>query len=140
MFPNKPNLSVTIPSSTMMLKMVVELTRYMATLNQFSPSASQKIGLAIDEAVTNVIKHSYQNKKNKEIKIDFFCGYEGMKITLSFLGIPPDLEEREVDVNQMVKEKRRGGLGVELMRKIMDSVHYRTINNVNYCEMVKWKT
>ncbi len=65
MFPEKPELSISIPSKTELLKMVVELSRHIATINLFSASDSQKIALAIDEAITNVIKHSYQKKMDQ---------------------------------------------------------------------------
>ena len=50
MFPKKPELAISIPSKTELLKMVVELTDHIATLNQFSPVESRKIALAVDEA------------------------------------------------------------------------------------------
>jgi serine/threonine-protein kinase RsbW len=139
MFPEKPELSISIPSQTALLKMVVELARHIATLNQFSPSSSQKIALAIDEAITNVIKHSYQNQMNEDIKLEFYTSPEGLKIKIIFTGVPPVLSEIGVNLDKMIKEKRKGGLGVELMRRIMDSVEYKTIGNINTCEMVKWK-
>ena len=139
MFPEKPELSVSIPSTTNMLKMVVEMTKHVATINQFSISSSQKIALAVDEAVTNVIKHSYNNSDKEEIKIDFFTGVEGLKIKITFFGIPPIFNGAKVNLKKLVKNKRKSGLGVELMKKIMDSVQYKTKNDINYCEMVKWK-
>lgn len=139
MFPEKPELSISIPSQTALLKMVVELARHIATLNQFSPSSSQKIALAIDEAITNVIKHSYQNQMDEDIKLEFYTSPDGLKIKIIFTGVPPVLSEIGVNLDKMIKEKRKGGLGVELMRRIMDSVEYKTIGNINTCEMVKWK-
>ena len=41
--------------------------------------------------------------------------------------------------SKMIKEKKKCGLGVELMRRIMDSVEYKTVGNINTCEMIKWK-
>ena len=67
MFPSKPELAITIPSKTELLKMVVELTKHIATINQFVPSESQMIALAVDEAITNVIKHSYKNTNGLHI-------------------------------------------------------------------------
>ncbi len=140
MFPEKPELSITIPSKTELLKMVVELTKHIATINQFPSSDSQKIALAVDEAITNVIKHSYLRKKDKDIRLEYFTNGNGLKIKIIFTGIPPVLSKEGVDLNKYIREKRKSGLGVELMRRIMDSVEYKTVNDVNYCEMIKWKT
>jgi len=139
MFPDKPELSITIPSKTELLKMVVELTKHIATINQFHASDSQKIALAVDEAITNVIKHSYLWKKDKDIRLEFFTNDNGLKIKIIFTGIPPVLSTEGVELNKYIKQKRKSGLGLELMRKIMDSVEYKTVDNLNYCEMIKWK-
>lgn len=139
MFPEKPELSISIPSKTELLKMVVELTNHVATINQFSTSEAQKIALATDEAITNVIKHSYKDKMDKDIKLEFYCSPEGLKIKIIFAGVPPVLERIGVNLPRMIKQKKKGGLGVELMRRIMDSVEYQTTGNVNSCEMIKWK-
>lgn len=129
-----------LPSKTELLKMIVELTRHIATLNQFSANDAQKIALAVDEAITNVIKHSYRNIMDEDIKVEYFCQVQGLKITISFTGVPPILEESDVNLDRMIKEKKKGGLGVELMKRIMDSVEYKTAGNINTCTMIKWKT
>lgn len=139
MFQKKPELSISIPSKTELLKMLVEVANHIATINQFSPSESRKIALAVDEAITNVIKHSYDYQKDEDITLEFYCSPEGMKVKIIFAGVPPVLNKMGVNLNRMIKEKKKGGLGVELIRRIMDSVEYRTAGNINTCEMVKWK-
>ena len=139
MFPEKPEFSVTIPSQTQWLKMVVELTKHITTLHQFTMAIAEKISLAVDEAVTNVIKHSYNNEGDNEITIEYFADSEGLKIKIIYTGIPPHFSSQEININRMIKTKRKGGLGVELMKRIMDSVDYKTINGINYCELIKWQ-
>ena len=139
MFPKKPELTISIPSKTELLKMVVEVSKHIAIIHQFSFSDAQKIALAVDEAITNVIKHSYQCKADGIIKLDFFTNTNGIKINISFSGIPPVLKKVTVDLNRMIKAKKKSGLGVELMRRIMDSVEYRISDDMNCCEMIKWK-
>lgn len=139
MFPEKPELSISIPSRTELLKMVVDLANHVSTIHNFSESDSRKIALAIDEAITNVIKHSYQNKMDEDIKLEFYSAKDGMKIKIIFTGVPPVLSKVGVNLNQMIKDGAKGGLGVELMRRIMDSVEYQTTGNINTCEMIKWK-
>jgi serine/threonine-protein kinase RsbW len=140
MFPEKPELSISIPSKTELLKMIVEMTKHIAIINQFPLSDAQKIALALDEAITNVIKHSYEDAMDENIRIEFYCHQKGLKIKIIFTGVPPVLEKLKIDLNKMIKAKKKGGLGVELMRRIMDSVEYKTIGNTNTCELIKWKT
>jgi serine/threonine-protein kinase RsbW len=138
-FTQKPDFSITILSQTQLLKMVVELTRHIATLFQFSVSDAQKISLAIDEAVTNVIKHSYENEADRQITIEYFLAPGGMRICIRYRGLPPDISDEEVNIGRMIKNKRKGGLGVKLMKTIMDSVTYKTVKGENCCEMIKWQ-
>ncbi len=139
MFSKKPELSISIPSKTDLLKMVVDLADHIATIHQFSPSESRKIALAVDEAITNVIKHSYKNEMDKDIKLEFFASADGLKVKIIFTGVPPVLERVGVNLNELIRAGKKGGLGVELMRRIMDSVEYKTVDNLNTCEMIKWK-
>jgi serine/threonine-protein kinase RsbW len=140
LFPPKPDFAVTILSQTQLLKMVVELTRHIATLFQFPIAEAQKISLAIDEAVTNVIKHSYANQSDQPLTIEYFLAPEGLLIRIRYRGLPPDISDEEVNLGRMIKKKRKGGLGVKLMKTIMDSVAYRTVDGENVCEMIKWRT
>ena len=138
-FPPKPDFSITILSQTQLLKMVVELTRHIATLFQFSLSEAQKISLAIDEAVTNVIKHSYANKDDRPLTIEYYVAPDGILIRILYRGLPPEISDEEVNLGRMIKKKRKGGLGVKLMKTIMDSVTYQTVDGENRCDMIKWR-
>jgi serine/threonine-protein kinase RsbW len=138
-FPQKPDFSITILSQTQLLKMVVELTRHITTLFNFPAAEAQKISLAIDEAVTNVIKHSYGNATDQHITIEYFLAPGGIKIRIFYRGLPPDISDEEINVSKMIKKKKKGGLGVKLMKTIMDSVIYETADGENCCEMIKWQ-
>jgi serine/threonine-protein kinase RsbW len=135
----RPDFSITILSQTQLLKMVVELTRHVTTLFNFSLAEAQKISLAIDEAVTNVIKHSYGNDGNQKITIEYYLTDDGVRIRICYRGLPPDISDEEVNIEGMIKKKKKGGLGVKLMKTIMDSVVYSTRNGENCCEMIKWR-
>jgi len=119
--------------------MVVELTLHVGAILEFPEREVQKIALAVDEAITNVIKHSYRYESGRDIRIEFFPAAGGLKILIIYAGIAPELDQSAVSVERLIKQKRKGGLGVQLMRKIMDSVEYSSRNGLNTCEMIKWK-
>ncbi len=139
-FPAKPDFAVTILSQTQLLKMVVELTRHVATLAQFPLRDAQKISLAIDEAVTNVIKHSYGNRRGRQIGLEYYLAEAGLRIRVLYSGLAPDISDAEVNLGRMIKKKKKGGLGVKLMKTIMDSVAYSSQDGQNVCELIKWRT
>lgn len=94
----------------------------------FAKEQSEQIGLAVNEAVANVIKHGYHGQTDQPIKItmemttieDRSC----LKIVMRDHGrqVDPDcIKGRDLD------EVRPGGLGVHLMRTVMDQVEYRCL-------------
>lgn len=107
----------------------------------FSEDDCHKITLAVDEAITNIIRHAYAGKLNKPIEIEFnkVNGQgdtkAGLEIVLSdrgpkprpdsFKGLPPG-------------ELRSGGLGLHFMRQSMDTVVHSRVGSTNRLRMVKF--
>ena len=71
--------------------------------------------------------------------VKYYPDKKGLLIKILFSGVPPKFKKSQVNIKNMIKEKKKGGLGVELIKKIMDSVKYKVENNQNCCEMIKWK-
>lgn len=98
------------------------------------------IRLAVDEAYTNIIKHAYKNDEKKSVDIEL--GYNSSKFWISLLdtgdAFDPSNYSRP-DVRQKIKQKKRGGVGVYLIRKLMDDVEYHTEGSVNEIRMTKKK-
>jgi serine/threonine-protein kinase RsbW len=99
------------------------------------------IRLAVDEAYTNIIKHAY--KKDERKSVDIELGYNNSSefwISLLDTGDAFDPSDySKPDVRKKIKEKKRGGVGVYLIKKLMDSVEYRTEGSVNEIRMTKRK-
>jgi len=100
----------------------------------------QKIVLAVDEACTNVIKHAYNYSPEGEIIIQTKCLSDKFIVSITDKGyhFDPNLVP-EPNLQLFQKEKKKGGLGIFLMRKLMDEVYYRNISNEqNQVELVKY--
>lgn len=119
--------------------MVVEITRHIAMLAQFPPKDVQNIALALDEAVTNAIKHSLKKADDEEIIVHFFFEDDGLQIRIIYGGIPPEFPREDTDLGEKIKKRHKGGLGLQLMKRIMDSVEFKRVDDCNQCEMIKWK-
>ncbi|MCZ6602714.1 MAG: ATP-binding protein [Planctomycetota bacterium] len=84
-----------------------------------------RIILAVDEAVSNIIEHAFETTTQGVIKVDVEVDLSRCCITIHDSGkrfdplsvVPPDLENH-------IRSGRKRGLGVFLMRQIMDEVHY----------------
>ena len=91
----------------------------------FAEEETGQIGLAIDEALANVINHGYGGPCDKPIDIAIeqvtWDGATGISITVRDFGRqvnPTEIRSRDLD------DVRPGGLGVHIMRTVMDEVSY----------------
>jgi len=105
----------------------------------FSDKEIYSIQLAADEASSNIIEHAYAgvNDGKIEIECDVFDG--GIKIVMHDRGKsfnPSSVPEPNVKAD--LSERKIGGLGMYLMRKLMDEVTYESsAENGNVLTMVK---
>lgn len=98
------------------------------------------IRLAVDEAYTNIIKHAYKNDEHKSVDIEL--GYNSREFWISLLDTGDAFNPSNYtapDVRKKIKEKKRGGVGVYLIKKLMDHVEYHTDGSVNEIRMTKKK-
>jgi anti-sigma regulatory factor (Ser/Thr protein kinase) len=79
------------------------------------------ITLAVDEALTNIIRHAYHSRADGLIELECCESADGLEITLLDNGDAPDRSKicaRELGCDQP------GGLGTHIIKQVMDSVSY----------------
>ena len=121
-----------------------EIREFVGTIARaggFSDKDVYNIQLATDEAATNMIEHSYENIPDGVI--DLSCGMEGgqIRIVLVDYGEPFDPSAIPMpDLKADLSDRKIGGLGIFLMRKLMDEVHYEPKpDKSNVLTMIKRK-
>jgi serine/threonine-protein kinase RsbW len=83
------------------------------------------IVLAVDEACTNIIKHAYGGSSTGEIRVTVIREGTSFEVQIHDQGRPFDPESiHPPNLKQHLSEYRRGGLGVYLMRRLMDQVEF----------------
>jgi serine/threonine-protein kinase RsbW len=93
--------------------------------------------LAVEEAITNVIVHGYAKKPGK-IEIMFRTSGDHAEILIKDTAPPFNpLLIPEPDVTENVEDRKIGGLGVFLIRQVMDEISYRYENGKNILVLVK---
>lgn len=130
--------SLSVEASTAHLVEVRDFVAEHAAKCGFTPKEISEIRLAVDEAYTNIIKHAY--KKNGENPVEIELGSDSKKFWVSLLdkGESFDITKyHEPDVEAQIKLKRRGGMGVYLIRKLMDQVQYTRKGSFNEIRMIK---
>lgn len=112
----------------------------MARAGGFSDRDVYNIQLATDEAASNIIEHAYEGVSDG--LLDISCGVNGSAITIVLVdhGEPFDPSVVPVpDLKADLSERKIGGLGIFLMRKLMDEVRYEAEprKNRNTLTMIK---
>ncbi len=89
------------------------------------PSTAMALNLALEEAVTNVVLYAYPPGKEGKVQIDTLYNGSVLVFVISDQGIPFDpTQKEEADVTLGIEERPIGGLGIFLVKQLMDSVSY----------------
>jgi sigma-B regulation protein RsbU (phosphoserine phosphatase) len=101
-------------------------------------SLARRLQLAVEETVVNVIDYAYPIGINGDITVKMMWDGNTLKIVVVDTGVmfDPTLVETP-DTSLMVEERRVGGLGIHLVRKLMDSVNYEREDGKNILTLVK---
>lgn len=110
----------------------------LATLN-ISDSLKNEIIVAVDEACANAMIHGNNCDINKSLQLDVNVIGNKLHVEISDIG-DTDIPAREYhlkDIDVLIKERRKGGLGLKLIYSIMDEVNYFTRDSRNICALTK---
>lgn len=96
-----------------------------------------KIMTACEEIIVNVMNYAYSDKEG-DLVITFDDDIDAIKITFVDNGKPFNpLDGPEADLSLSLEERDIGGLGILLVKKLMDDVHYAYKDNQNVLTIVK---
>ena len=118
---------LTVKSSTDQLVAIRDFIKDHAIENEIPQPVIESIILAADEAATNIVKHAYHLEATKDILVNFAVNDNECCVTLTDYGdsFDPSLIS-EPDMKEYLKQRRVGGLGLYLIRTLMDSMEYKS--------------
>ncbi|MGE0432997.1 MAG: ATP-binding protein [Planctomycetota bacterium] len=132
---------VTIFSQTKWLRTVRDFVTRNIQQSRVAENERGKVILAVDEAIANIIEHGYGSRDDGVIHIIIEVTEESFQITIQDHGVSfdPNLKSDELDIQSHVAAGKRRGLGIFLMRRIMDEVTYHFKEGVrNELVLVKY--
>ncbi|MCB0280945.1 MAG: ATP-binding protein [Calditrichae bacterium] len=136
----KYRYKIRFPSRTDNLEMVRDFVHGLAVKAGFVEERADQISLAVDEACTNVIKHAH--KFNARRMIDLAVIYDKSQIEIIITDKGKGFDPRKLqkpDLSKYIHEAKMGGLGIHLMKTLMDEVNYTFNPGVkNQVSMVKY--
>lgn len=130
-----------IAASTKNLSEVRNFVARHASSHGFDRQQIADIRLAVDEAITNIIKHAYKGEENHTIDIQVAFKKDRICIELLDTGTTFNLKRySEPNIKEKIKQKKRGGMGVYLIHSLMDDVSYDRVDDSNKMVMCKYRT
>ena len=137
---NEEHYELKIPSQTDNLELIRDFVSKVSAKVGFNEGDVDKIQIAVDEACTNVIKHAYEEEGEDHIGIIIKIDYQKLAIIVTDRGKGFDPESLEFpQLEAYLAELRVGGLGIYLMKTLMDEVDYDIQPGIrNEVRMVKY--
>ena len=130
--------SITLPNDIEKVPVLAEFVDEVCEIVGFDMSTTMGINLALEEAVVNVMSYAYQPGTTGNVNIEAIANETRLKFIISDWGTPFDpTAEKEVDTTLSAEERPIGGLGIHLVRQIMDSINYERIDGMNVLTLRK---
>lgn len=122
------NKKLIVKSRTENLSAIRDFIASAARAVDIKEDTVENIMLAVDEACSNIIKHAYKLDPEGEINIELDFSDGKFTVTIQDKGISfePDLIP-EPDLQKYYRQRRVGGLGMYLMKSLMDDVQYISV-------------
>jgi anti-sigma regulatory factor (Ser/Thr protein kinase) len=106
------------------LPAIVAFTAGVFSSEGIDPSLRTVVDLAIEELFTNMVKYSTGSRA--DVRIEMTAIDRGVEVTLIDYDVDRfDVTARpDVDVNLPIEQRKPGGLGLHLIRRLLDSIQY----------------
>ena len=94
--------------------------------------------LAVDEICSNSIIHG--NKENPNYCVNISMKYFPGEVVIEIVdeGIVFDYSQyKEPSIENLIYKKEKGSMGLMLVKKIMDTIEFQSINGTNICRLIK---
>ena len=122
-----------------------ELPRLDAAVEDFAqeqawpPDLVFQVKLVLEELGVNIVNHGHDDGARHEIEIEIASAADALTIEIADDGRPfdPLTEAPEPDLESAIEDRPIGGLGVHLVRTMMDEARYRREEGKNRLTLVK---
>ena len=96
------------------------------------------LNLVLEEIISNIILYGYEDKIDEDITIDFLKEENSISFTITDSGLEFDPTKKEdADVTLSAEEREIGGLGIYLVKQIMDDIVYQRKEKQNILTITK---
>jgi serine/threonine-protein kinase RsbW len=120
--------SLQVPSSTGNLALIRDFVTRVGSQAGLDDMEIGNLELAVDEACANVIEHAYEHDRTKQVVIRAVFDEDTLRIEVvdTGKGFDPQAVQDE-DIKRLAAERKTGGLGLRLIKTLMDEVYYEVV-------------
>jgi serine/threonine-protein kinase RsbW len=131
---------IVIPATIDHISIVRNFVEFTGIRNKYSTRVINATKLAVEEAVTNIIRHGYVNYSYGEITVEILSHASNMTVILIDQGKMFDpLTIEQPDLARYVEKGKIGGLGIMMIRKLMDELYYTVTERGNELRLIKYR-
>ena len=133
-------LTLKVKSDRAELEQVIDAVEGLAEREEWGPDFSYRVHLTLEELVLNVMDYGYDDD-GQDIEIHLTSDADAITIEIVDSGRPfdPLSDAPQPDLDAPVEERRIGGLGVHLVKTLMDRMDYKRENEQNHLTIVARK-
>ena len=129
--------SITLPNDIATITQLSEFVETVCEEKGLDMALTMNLNLALEEAVVNVMSYAYPDSQG-DVKVDIIIDDQKVVSILTDSGIPFDPTQKgDVDTTLPAEERPIGGLGIHLVKQIMDKVSYQYVGNQNILTLEK---
>jgi serine/threonine-protein kinase RsbW len=133
----KHNISISCSKEN--LAKIRQFVQQTLDMYQVSDVESHKLVLAVDEVCANLIIHANNCNPGHQLELIIdIIPKKSVVFEIKDKGIGFDISNyQEPEIEEIVNQRRRGGLGLILVRRIMDNIEFTNEKNHNICRLIK---
>lgn len=132
---NNSVFSFSIKNEMNEIAKAVDKLQEFCNANKIPDNSGKKLYIVFDEILSNIIHYAYNDDDIHLIEISLDYNMEKGVLSMSFTddGIPFDPSKSpDPDMKQPLEEREIGGLGIHIVRNLVDNIFYRRENNKNF--------
>jgi anti-sigma regulatory factor (Ser/Thr protein kinase) len=130
--------SLTLPNDINTIPQLNEFIDTVCEELEIDMALAMSLNLAMEEAVVNVMDYAYPAGTEGEVNIEAIADQTQLHFIISDSGKPFDpTAKEEVDTTLSAEERPIGGLGIHLIRQLMDDISYERKDDKNILRLSK---
>ncbi len=135
----KVKRSLSIESDLSELERLHDAVAELGEVGNWPPDLVYQVDLVLEELIVNTVNYGYDDDERHEIEIALTSDADVFTVEIIDDGhaFNPLSDAPESDLDAEIADRPIGGLGIHLMRVMMDEVHYQREQDKNYLTLIK---